>query len=69
MQVRLNIFIDHGSKILLLRCPRPEGGILYGNKENEQSLEILCMYIDLNPEANDIDRILELVKQIRNLLP
>jgi regulator of sirC expression with transglutaminase-like and TPR domain len=42
--------------------------ILYRNKVYEQALEILYKYIDLNPEANDIDRILELVKQIRNLL-
>ncbi len=47
---------------------RDKGIILYRNKEYEQALEILYKYIDLNPEANDIDRILELVKQIRNLL-
>lgn len=47
---------------------RDKGIILYRNKEYEQALEILYKYIDLNPEANDIDRILELVKQIRNIL-
>lgn len=47
---------------------RDKGIILYRNKEYEQALEILYKYIDLNPEANDIDRILELVKQIRNTL-
>ena len=47
---------------------RDKGIILYRNKEYEQALEILYKYIDLNPEANDIDRILELVKQIRNML-
>lgn len=47
---------------------RDKGIILYRNKEYEQALEILYKYIDLNPEASDIDRILELVKQIRNLL-
>ena len=47
---------------------RDKGIILYRNKEYQQALEILYKYIDLNPEANDIDRILELVKQIRNLL-
>jgi len=46
---------------------RDKGIILYRNKEYEQALEILYKYIDLNPEANDIDRILELVKQIRNM--
>jgi len=47
---------------------RDKGIILYRNKEYEQALEILYKYRDLNPEASDIDRILELVKQIRNLL-
>lgn len=47
---------------------RDKGIILYRNKEYQQALEILYKYIDLNPEANDIDRILELVKQIRNML-
>lgn len=47
---------------------RDKGIILYRNKEYQPALEILYKYIDLNPEANDIDRILELVKQIRNML-
>lgn len=47
---------------------RDKGIILYRNKEYQLALEILYKYIDLNPEANDIDRILELVKQIRNML-
>jgi len=47
---------------------RDKGIILYRNKEYEQALEILYKYIDLNPEAIDIDRILDLVKQIRNIL-
>ncbi len=47
---------------------RDKGIILYRNKEYQQALEILYKYIDLNPEANDIDRILELVKQMRNML-
>ena len=47
---------------------RDKGIILYRNKKYQQALEILYNYIDLNPEANDIDRILELVKQIRNTL-
>ena len=47
---------------------RDKGIILYRNKEYQQALDILYKYIDLNPEANDIDRILELVKQIRNML-
>lgn len=47
---------------------RDKGIILYKNKKYQQALEILYNYIDLNPEADDIDRILELVKQIRNML-
>lgn len=47
---------------------RDKGIILYRNKEYQPALEILYKYIDLYPEANDIDRILELVKQIRNML-
>lgn len=47
---------------------RDKGIILYRNKKYQQALEILYNYIDLNPEADDIDRILELVKQIRNTL-
>ncbi|WP_458720062.1 SirB1 family protein [Candidatus Nitrosocosmicus sp. R] len=47
---------------------RDKGIILYRNKEYQQALEILYKYIDLNPEAIDIDRILDLVKQIRNIL-
>ena len=41
---------------------------LYDNKEYEKALENLYEYIELNPEANDIDSILELVKQIRNTI-
>lgn len=47
---------------------RDKGIILYRNKKYQQALEILYKYIDLNPEADDIDRILELVKQIRNTI-
>lgn len=47
---------------------RDKGIILYRNKKYEEALEFLYKYIDLNPEANDIDRILELVKQIRNMI-
>lgn len=47
---------------------RDKGIILYRNKKYQQALEILYNYIDLNPEADDIDRILELVKQIRNTI-
>jgi regulator of sirC expression with transglutaminase-like and TPR domain len=47
---------------------RDKGIILYRDKKYQQALEILYNYIDLNPEADDIDRILELVKQIRNTL-
>jgi regulator of sirC expression with transglutaminase-like and TPR domain len=47
---------------------RDKGIILYRNKEYEKALENLYEYIELNPEANDIDSILELVKQIRNTI-
>lgn len=47
---------------------RDKGIILYRDKKYQQALEILYNYIDLNPEADDIDRILELVKQIRNTI-
>ena len=47
---------------------RDRGIILYRNKEYEGALENLYKYIELNPEANDIDSILELVKQIRDMI-
>jgi regulator of sirC expression with transglutaminase-like and TPR domain len=47
---------------------RDRGIIMYRNKEYEGALENLYKYIELNPEANDIDSILELVKQIRDIL-
>ncbi|VFJ14085.1 SirB1 family protein [Candidatus Nitrosocosmicus franklandus] len=47
---------------------RDRGIILYRKKEYHKALENLYKYIDLNPEASDIDTILELVKQIRNTL-
>lgn len=47
---------------------RDRGIILYRNKEYEGALENLYKYIELNPEANDIDSILELVKQIRDII-
>lgn len=47
---------------------RDKGIILYRYKEYEKALENLYKFIDQNPEAEDIDRILELVKQIRNML-
>ena len=47
---------------------RDRGIILYRKKEYQQALENLYKYIELNPQATDIDTILELVKQIRNIL-
>lgn len=47
---------------------RDRGIILYRRKEYHKALENLYKYIDLNPEASDIDTVLELVKQIRNTL-
>jgi len=69
----LNKIMKINEMILSLDSTSPEalrdkGIILYRNKKYEQALGILYKYIDLNPEANDIDRILELVKQIRNII-
>ena len=69
----LNKIMKINRMILSLDSSSPEalrdkGIILYRNKKYQQALEILYNYIDLNPEADDIDRILELVKQIRNTL-
>jgi len=69
----LNKIMKINEMILSLDSTSPEalrdkGIILYRNKKYEQALGILYKYIDLNPEANDIDRILELVKQIRKII-
>lgn len=69
----LNKIMKINEMILSLDSTSPEalrdkGIILYRNKKYEKALGILYKYIDLNPEANDIDRILELVKQIRNII-
>ena len=69
----LNNIMKINEMILSLDSTSPEalrdkGIILYRNKKYEKALGILYKYIDLNPEASDIDRILELVKQIRNML-
>ncbi|HKO65592.1 MAG TPA: transglutaminase-like domain-containing protein [Candidatus Nitrosocosmicus sp.] len=69
----LNKIMKINEMILSLDSTSPEalrdkGIILYRNKKYEKALGILYKYIDLNPEANDIDRILELVKQIRKII-
>ncbi|HET6589230.1 MAG TPA: transglutaminase-like domain-containing protein [Candidatus Nitrosocosmicus sp.] len=45
---------------------RDRGIILYRFKNYEEALKNLYQYIELNPEASDMDNILELVKQIRD---
>jgi regulator of sirC expression with transglutaminase-like and TPR domain len=45
---------------------RDSGIILYRNKNFKESLKRFYKYIELNPEAEDIDKILELIRQIRN---
>jgi regulator of sirC expression with transglutaminase-like and TPR domain len=45
---------------------RDSGIILYRNKNLKESLKRFYKYIELNPEAEDIDKILELIRQIRN---
>ncbi len=47
---------------------RDSGIILYRNKNFKQSLKRFYKYIELNPEAEDIDKILELIRQIRNAI-
>jgi regulator of sirC expression with transglutaminase-like and TPR domain len=45
---------------------RDSGIILYRNKNFKESLKRFYKYTELNPEAEDIDKILELIRQIRN---
>ena len=45
---------------------RDSGIILYRNKNFKESLKRFYKYIELNPEAEDIDKILKLIRQIRN---
>jgi regulator of sirC expression with transglutaminase-like and TPR domain len=47
---------------------RDSGIILYRNKNLKESLKRFYKYIELNPEAEDIDKILELIRQIRNAI-
>ena len=47
---------------------RDSGIILYRNKNFKESLKRFYKYIELNPEAEDIDKILELIRQIRNAI-
>ncbi len=46
---------------------RDRGIISYRNKKFKQALKSFYKYIELNPEAEDIDKILELIRQIRNV--
>jgi regulator of sirC expression with transglutaminase-like and TPR domain len=45
---------------------RDNGIILFRYKKFDEALERFYKYIELNPEAEDIDKILELIRQIRN---
>ncbi len=47
---------------------RDKGIILYRYKKFKESLITFYQYIELNPEAEDIDKILELIRQIRNTM-
>jgi regulator of sirC expression with transglutaminase-like and TPR domain len=47
---------------------RDSGIILYRNKNFKESLKRFYKYIELNPEAEDVDKILELIRQIRNAI-
>jgi regulator of sirC expression with transglutaminase-like and TPR domain len=46
---------------------RDRGIISYRNKKFKQALKSFYKYIELNPEAEDIDKILKLIRQIRNV--
>ena len=46
---------------------RDQGIIFYRNRNFKESLKSLYKYIEINPEAEDIDKILELIKQMRKL--
>lgn len=48
---------------------RDKGIIAFRYKNYDEALQNLYKYIEINPEASDIDKVLELVKQIRNTLP
>jgi regulator of sirC expression with transglutaminase-like and TPR domain len=45
---------------------RDKGILLYRYKKLEESLQSFYKYIELNPEAEDIDKILDLIRQIRD---
>lgn len=47
---------------------RDRGILLYRNRKFEEALKSLYEYIELNPEADDIDKILDLVKRIRKTI-
>lgn len=68
----LNKIMKINEMILSLDNSNPEavrdrGIILYRLKDYEDALKNLYQYIESNPEASDIDSILELVKQIRDI--
>lgn len=59
--------------ILLLDKFNPEairdsGIMLYREKKFKQALERFYEYVELNPEAIDIDKILDFIRQIRNII-
>lgn len=67
----LNKIMKINEMILSLDNSNPEairdrGIILYRVKNYDEALKNLYQYIELNPEASDMDNILELVKQIRD---
>ena len=45
---------------------RDKGILLYRYKKLKESLQSFYKYIELNPEAEDIDKILDLIRQIRD---
>ncbi len=47
---------------------RDSGIVLFRNKKFKESLKRFYKYIELNPEAEDIDKILEMIRQIRNAI-
>ena len=47
---------------------RDSGIMLYRGKKFKQALERFYEYVELNPEAIDIDKILDFIRQIRNMI-
>jgi regulator of sirC expression with transglutaminase-like and TPR domain len=45
---------------------RDKGIILLKNGNSEQALSVLNMYLEINPEAEDADEVLDIIRQLRS---